>query len=143
MSYKIVIHSGKAHMDELLASALLRLHRGEPPEEVERIFPEEAAKRVREGHTGGNTYYLDCGLGYDPEKNLFDHHQDRELDSAAFLVLKHFFPHLKGTDLYRYIELISRVDNEGPKSLNDFDVIDESRFYFSMGQKLMLKAFEA
>jgi hypothetical protein len=130
-------------MDELLASALLRIHKQEPPSEVERVFSEEAAERVREGQTGPDIYYLDCGLGYDPERNLFDHHQSRDLESAAYLVWEEFFPNLKETDLQDYFKLISRVDNQGPKSLNDFELIDESRFYFTMGQKLILKAFEA
>ena len=130
-------------MDELLASSLLRLHIGEPPMEVERVFSEEAAQRVRDGKTGADVYYLDCGLAHDPERNLFDHHQDRGLDSAAALVFQEFFSDRKNTDLYDYIKLVSRVDNEGAKSLNDFDHLDESRFYFLTGQKFMLKAFEA
>ncbi len=130
-------------MDELLASSLLRLHKGEPPEKVERIFSDEAAQRVREGKTGKDIYYLDCGLVHDPERNLFDHHQDRNLDSAAALVFREFFPDKRETELYDYIKLISRVDNGGAKSLNDFDLLDESRFYFLTGQKLMLKGFES
>jgi hypothetical protein len=143
MSYTIITHAGKAHADELLASALLRLHKGEPPLSVERIFSEEAARRIREGQTGEGLYYLDCGLAYDPARNLFDHHHDRELPSSAFLVLEEFFPGLKGTELHDYIRLVSKVDNEGPKSLNDFESLDESRFYFTMSNKLMLKAFES
>lgn len=130
-------------MDELLAASLLRLHKKEAPAEVERVFSDDAAQRVRDGITGPDIYYLDCGLGFDPEKNLFDHHQDRELDSAACLVWDTFFSDKKNTDLDDYIRLISRVDNKGPKSLNDFELIDESRLYFTTGQKLLLKAFEA
>ncbi len=142
MAYHIIIHGGKAHIDELLASALLRLHKGEAPATVERLFSDEAARRVREGETGEETYFLDCGLAYDPSRNLFDHHQSRDLDSTALLVLDHFFPDQRGTELHDYIRLVSRVDNEGPKILNDFDFLDESRFYFTVSHKLLLKAFE-
>jgi hypothetical protein len=142
MSYTIITHDGKAHMDELLASAILSIYKGENPKEILRLPSGEAAEKVVMEETAPHKYYLDCGLHFDRDRNLFDHHQDRELDSTALLILNTLFPGLEGTELHDYITLVSRIDNRGPKSLNDFDVIDESRFYFTMGQKLILKAFE-
>ena len=86
MSYNIITHDGKAHMDELLGSALLALHLGGVPEKIERINPQEAADLVSSGNIPENTYFIDCGLVLDSDKGLFDHHQDRALDSAVLLI---------------------------------------------------------
>lgn len=142
MSYKIITHSGKAHMDELLASALLSLHLGEEPVAIERIDSQDAAQMVIEGPLSEETYFIDCGMVYDSEKRLYDHHQDRELDSAALLVFNKFFPHLADTDLHKFIKLVSQVDTKGAMSLDDFDLISESRDYFNFGNKIILQTFE-
>lgn len=143
MSYSIITHDGKAHLDELLSCALLSLYKGEPPQGIERVPSQDAAERVDRGTLPPDTFVLDCGMRFDPDKNLFDHHQDKESDSTALLVLNHFFPGQEGTELHDYVTLVSRVDNNGPKSLNDFDLLKESRFYFTVGLKLILKAFES
>ena len=58
MSYKIITHSGKAHMDELLASALLSLHLGETPVSIERIDSQDAARLVEENTIfSGNLFH--------------------------------------------------------------------------------------
>jgi len=142
MSYTIIIHDGKAHMDELLGSALLALHLGEVPEKIERISPQVAADLVSSGNIPQNTYFIDCGLAFDSKKNLFDHHQNRELDSAALLVFNKFFSSLENTDLHDYIKLVSKVDTKGPMSLDDFHLISESRDYFSFGQGILLNTFQ-
>ena len=142
MSYTIIIHDGKAHMDELLGSALLALHLGEVPEKIERLNTQEAADLVSSGTIPENTYLIDCGLVFDSEKKLFDHHQDRELDSAALLVFNKFFSYLENTNLHDYIKLVSRVDTKGAMSLDDFHLISESRDYFTFGQKVLLSTFE-
>lgn len=129
-------------MDEILASALLALHLGEPPEAIERISPRDAAVRVKEGALSSDTYVIDCGMVLDPQRNLFDHHQDRDLPSAALIIFDRYFSHLAGTELHEIVQLISRVDTRGPKSLDDFDLIGESRKYWSFGQKIFLRHFE-
>lgn len=50
MSYNIITHDGKAHMDELLGSALLALHLGEVPKNIERMNAQEAADLVSSGN---------------------------------------------------------------------------------------------
>ena len=47
MSYKIITHNGKAHIDELLATALVVIHREEEPETIDRIDSQEVARMVR------------------------------------------------------------------------------------------------
>jgi len=142
MPYTIITHDGKAHMDELLASALLALHLKEEPREIRRIPSAEAA-----GLTGGeeqpaDTWFIDCGMALDLENKLIDHHQDGSLGSAALLVFEGFFPHLKDSALHDYIRLVSRVDTRGIKSLDDSDLISESRQYWAFSQKILLRAFE-
>lgn len=143
MSYNIIIHDGKAHMDELLGSALLALHLGEVPENIERINAQEAADLVSSGNIEKNTYFIDCGLKFDSKKGLFDHHQDINLDSAVLLIFNEFFSHLENTELHNYIKLVSKVDTKGAMSLDDFHLISESRDYFSFGQRILLNTFES
>ena len=142
LPYKIITHDGKAHMDELLGSALFALHMGEEPESVERTDSRVAADMVRDGNIPADACFIDCGLVYDSAGNLFDHHQNGELDSAALLIFNEFFPHLKGTDLHKYLELVSKVDTRSPMALDDFDVVSESRDYLSFSQGILLKAFQ-
>ncbi len=142
MSYKVITHNGKAHLDELLGCALLALHLGEEPDTIERIDSQEASRIVASGQIPDNTYFIDCGFVLDSGRNLFDHHQDRELDSAALLVFNEFFPQLRSTELYDYIKLVSKVDTKGPMSLDDFEVVSESKDYWSFSQKILLRTFE-
>ncbi|MDC7225929.1 MAG: MYG1 family protein [Spirochaetales bacterium] len=142
MSYKIIIHDGKAHMDELLASALLAIHLEEEPDSITRVDSLKAAEMAGAEKLADDTYFIDCGLVFDISRNLFDHHQDKDLDCAALLIFDEFFAHLKNTELHRYIELVSKVDRNGPMSLNDFDVLDESRDYLTFSQQIVLKTFE-
>lgn len=142
MSYTIITHDGKAHMDELLGSALLALHIGKEPEQIERINPQDAANLVASEKIPADTYFIDCGLVLDSTKGLFDHHQDRELDSAVLLIFNTYFSHMKNTELHDYIKLVSKVDTKGAMSLDDFHLISESRDYFSFGQGILLKTFE-
>jgi len=129
-------------MDELLGSALLALHLGEEPEVIERIDSQDASKMVSDGNLPENTYFIDCGMVYDSGRKLYDHHQDRELESAALLLFKEFFPHLIGTDLHNYLNLVSKVDTRGAMSLDDFSLIGESKEYLSFGHNLLLKNFQ-
>ena len=142
MLYRIITHDGKAHLDELLGSALLAVHLGEEPESVERIDSRAAADMVREGKIPDNTYFIDCGLVHDSGRKLFDHHQDRNTDSAALLIFNEYFSHLKGTDLHSYMELVSKVDTRGAMSLDDSETAGESREYLYFSQGIILKAFE-
>ena len=62
---KIVTHNGSFHADDLFACAFLKLLY--PKAEIIRTRDEEVIKT-------GNIV-LDVGGIYNPEKNLFDHHQ--------------------------------------------------------------------
>ena len=143
MGFRIITHDRKAHMDELLASALLSIHLKEDPLEIVRIPSRDAAVMVEKGDYSENDWFLDCGMKFSPDQRLFDHHQERELGSAALLIFETFFPHLQESELADYIRLISRVDTGGIRVLDDYDVVSESQSYWSFSQKLVLKSFEA
>jgi hypothetical protein len=142
MSYKIITHSGKAHLDEVLGSALLALHLNEEPEMVERINTRDVARMVEAGEIPDNTYVIDAGLVLDSKRKLFDHHQDGKLPSAALLIFDEFFPHLEGTELHEYVKLVSRVDTQDLTSLNDYSSVRESKDYWSFTQKILVRTFE-
>jgi len=142
MAYKIIVHDGKAHMDEILGTALLALYIGEAPEEIIRMNAQDAQKQVEEESISSDLWYVDCGMKFEPENRLFDHHQDRKLGCAALLIFNHFFKHLEGTELHQYIELVSKVDTKGAMSLDDFHLVSESRDYFSFSHNILIRTFE-
>jgi len=140
--FRIYTHKGKAHMDEVVAAALLCIYKEKIPAEVHRLDNREIEQLIEDQTLGSNDWVLDCGLHLNPDKRLFDHHQSRDMDSTALLVFHQFFSDLEGSKLHEAIKLISRVDTRGLQSLNDFDLLDESMTYFSFSQKLLLKGFE-
>jgi len=142
MPYTVITHSGKAHIDEIMAIAALSVHRGEYPSEISRINSNEAAEIVSSGKIPANCWVIDCGLKFNPELRLFDHHQERELPSAALMVFNHLFPELEGSDLHSYFELVSRVDTRGARSLEDFENTGESRDYWSFPHQILVRLFE-
>jgi hypothetical protein len=142
MSYKIITHGGKAHIDEVLGSALLAIHLNEAPEMVERINTQDVARMVGDGEIPENTYVIDTGLVLDSQRRLFDHHQDGKLPSAALLIFNEFFPHLEGTELHDYVKLVSRVDTQNLTSLNDYTAVSESNDYWSFTHKILVRTFE-
>ena len=142
MAYTIITHDGKAHMDELLGSALLALHLGEEPESITRMDPQEASILVAGNKIPENTWVIDCGLVHDKEKHLFDHHQNRDLDCSALLIFDEYFRHLHDTELHDYIKLVSKIDTKGAMSLDDFHLVSESREYFSFSHNILLKTFQ-
>ncbi len=129
-------------MDEVLAIAALMVSKGDAPEKISRVNSEEAMEMVRAGSIPQDCWVIDCGLEYDPERLLFDHHQDRDLPSAALMVFRHLFPELMNGDLGAYFELVSKVDTGGLRSLDDFESLGESRDYMAFPQQILTGVFE-
>lgn len=146
MPYSVITHSGKAHIDEIMAIAVLAVFKGENPSAVHRLSAEELMPFLESGEPPPDTWVIDCGLIHDPDRRLFDHHQDRELPSAALLMLRHYFPELLDTDLGKNFTLISKADTQGLRSLEDGadagDSGGESRDYWSFIARLLIKTFE-
>ena len=143
MPFSVITHSGRAHMDEILAIALLMVRRDETPDQLSRIKSEESAALVASGQIPEDCWVIDCGQVYNPERRLYDHHQDRNLPSAALLIFHEFFPELKDSDLDRYFNLVSRVDTGGLQALDDFDRLGESREYSAFTGQLLTGMFES
>ena len=152
MPYSVITHSGKAHIDEIMAIAVLAVFKGENPSAVHRLSAEELMPLLESGESPPDTWVIDCGLIHDPDRRLFDHHQDRELPSAALLMLRHYFPELLDTDLGKNFALISKADTQGLRSLEDVNGTEdgadagdsggESRDYWSFIARLLIKTFE-
>ena len=152
MPYSVITHSGKAHIDEIMAIAVLAVFKGENPSAVHRLSAEELMPLLESGEPPPDTWIIDCGLIHDPPRRLFDHHQDRELPSAALLMLRHYFPELLDTDLGKHFVLISKADTQGLRSLENVngtedgacggEGADESRDYWSFIARLLIKTFE-
>ena len=143
MPYSVVTHRGKAHIDEIMAIAVLAVFKGENPSAVNRLSAEELKPLLEsDDEPPPDIWVVDCGLIHDPERRLFDHHQDAELPSAALLMLGFCFPELLDTDLGKSFALISRVDTQGLRSLADIGEASESRDYWSFIARILVKTFE-
>lgn len=142
MSYRVVTHNGKPHLDEIIGITILSIYKDELPTEIIRIHPEDAAKMVKYGETAPDIFFIDCGLQLDSEKQLFDHHQSKELGCSALLIFEHFFPELKETKLHNFIKLVSDVDTKGPNAIEGFDKDSQIVHYFGFTQKIILRQFE-
>ncbi|MGE5671822.1 MAG: MYG1 family protein, partial [Fibrobacterota bacterium] len=142
ISYNIITHNGKAHIDEILGSALLAIHLNEEPSEIQRINSQEVARMVEAGEIPENTYVIDTGLMFDSDKRLFDHHQNGESPCTALLIFNEYFSNLNGTELHDYIKLVSKVDTQGLISLNDYHIVSESNVYWSFTQTIIESIFE-
>lgn len=142
MSYRVITHNGKPHLDEVLGIALLSIHKKEMPEYIDRVHPETATKMVNKGETDNNLFYIDCGMEFDLDKNVFDHHHSIDTPCSALLLFNTFFPHLKGTKIDDFLNLVSDVDTKGPNALEDFNKDSQSISYFGFTQKIILREFE-
>lgn len=74
MTKTIVTHDGTFHADEVTAIAIITQVIGEDYELFRSRDPEVWKSA---------DYLIDVGLRYDPEKNLFDHHQAKKVDTFS------------------------------------------------------------
>ena len=79
---RIITHSGNAHADEFLACAFLAFLTGAPIVRTREVSQDDLEN--------SNIIVVDIGNVFDPEKNNFDHHQDRNLPCSLIMVLEHF-----------------------------------------------------
>lgn len=140
-NYTVITHNGKAHIDEIVAIALLAVFRKKNPYKIKRVNHEVAFKFISRGLVSPNLYYIDCGGEFNIDKRIFDHHHDN-IPSSAKLVFDTYFPELKNSELDQFISKLSDIDNYGPKQLNDFNINSESINYFRYPTKLLIRLFE-
>jgi len=104
--YKIVTHPGSSHKDDFLATCVLLATLGDA-----EIYRREATD---EDLADLNTYVVDVGFEYAPERHNFDHHQDRTLPCAFHLVMQHLGLHDAAMQLFAWYPQLSMMDVRGP-----------------------------
>ena len=101
---KIITHAGQAHVDDLMATAILLTKF--PDVEVHRV------SSVSERDLNDPmTIVVDIGNEYNPSRNNFDHHHDRNLPCSLVLILQQFFPEIP-TDIDE-LQWINDWDTKG------------------------------
>lgn len=109
---KIVTHLPPRHFDDFLAVSLLKSKFDIP---VEFVLPQSVPAEYLEDP---RIIVVDVGLSYDPVKNNYDHHQDKNLDCSLLLILRHFYGKL---DFNEIEKKLSEVDKNGPLAEGKID----------------------
>lgn len=104
--YKIVAHPGTAHKDDFLSVCVLLATLDNAV-----IFRREPTS---EDLDDPNTYVVDVGLEYSPERHNFDHHQDNSLPCAFHLIMKHLGHHDAAMLMFAWYPHMSMMDVRGP-----------------------------
>jgi hypothetical protein len=104
--YRIITHPGSAHKDDFMAVSVLLATLGDA--EVLRREP------IDEDLADPDTYLVDVGMEYAPERHNFDHHQDRSLPCAFHLVMQHLGHHDAAMQMFVWYPLMSMMDVRGP-----------------------------
>lgn len=110
----IITHPGAAHLDDILASSVLRLVgvRGA----IERRDP------TADELENSLVHVIDVGGVYDPEHSNYDHHQSRDLPCALSLVWKEYGRYAKTEfgfeekDFEPFLTRVSVMDTRGPRA---------------------------
>ena len=121
--YKIIAHPGSAHKDDFLSACVLlailkdaRVLRCEPSaEDLADI----------------NTYVIDVGLEYAPERHNFDHHQDPKLPCAFHLLMQHLGYHDAAMEMFAWYPHMNMMDVRGPYRTAEHLGVDSSVLFAS------------
>jgi len=116
--YKIVTHPGSAHKDDFLSASVLlaTLDNAE-------IFRREPTNADLDDP---NTYVVDVGLEYAPERHNFDHHQDHSLPCAFHLIMQHLGHHDAAMLMFVWYPHMSMMDVRGPYRTAEHLGVDSS-----------------
>ena len=121
--HKIVTHPGSAHKDDFLSVCVLLSILGQ----VE-VFRREASS---EDLADPQTYVIDVGMEYAPERLNFDHHHDPGLPCAFHLLMQHLGHHESATQMFEWYPYMSMMDVRGPHRTAEHLGIDTSVLYAS------------
>ena len=116
--YKIVTHPGSSHKDDFLATCVLLATLGDA--DVYRREPTAADLADL------NTFVVDVGFEYAPERHNFDHHQDRSLPCAFHLIMQHLGHHDAAMQMFAWYRHMSMMDVSGPYRTADHLGVDTS-----------------
>lgn len=116
--FKIVAHPGSAHRDDFLSVSIL----------LTILDPVEVFRRepTSEDLADPNTYVVDVGMEYNPEKHNFDHHQDQSFPCAFHLLMKHLGYHDDAMLIFGWYAHMSMMDVRGPYRTAEHLGIDTS-----------------
>lgn len=116
--YKIVTHPGSAHKDDFLATCVL----------LATLDPAEVFRRepTRADLADPDTYVVDVGLEYAPERHNFDHHHDNSLPCAFHLVMQHLGHHDAANMMFEWYPHMSMMDVSGPYRTAEHLGVDSS-----------------
>ncbi len=103
---KIIAHPGSAHKDDFMTVSVLLATLGDA-----EVFRREATS---EDLDDPNTYVVDVGMEYAPDRNNFDHHQDRNLPCAFHLIMQHLGHHEAAMAMFVWYPQMSMMDVRGP-----------------------------
>jgi len=120
----IIIHHGAAHKDDFLCACLL----------LAKVENAVIFRRMptAEEMDDANTYVVDVGGRYEPDRLNFDHHQfpeDKENPRCAFTLLLDYFGMLpKARGAWSWLRAAEILDCHGPKALSQVLGIDPKIF---------------
>lgn len=100
---KIVSHLSPRHLDDFCAISLLLT--SYPDAKIEYVHPQKVPQNYLQDK---EVLLVDVGGEYNPNKNNYDHHHDRNVPCALILVLRHFFPQIRENLLLQTIDVIDR-----------------------------------
>lgn len=106
----IVVHAGQAHLDEVLAVALLFGAMG-------RKVPVVRRDPTDEEKGNPNVLVVDVGMQHDPDKGNFDHHQEKGLPAAFVLVARWLGIDDLARQVFGWWSRASDMDTSGPFAL--------------------------
>ncbi len=116
--YRIVTHPGSAHKDDFLSACVLLA----TLDHAEVFRREPTAADLNDP----NTYVVDVGFEYAPERHNFDHHHDRTLPCAFHLVMQHLGHHAAAMLMFDWYPHMSMMDVRGPYRTAEHLGVDSS-----------------
>lgn len=121
--HTIVTHPGSAHKDDFLASCVLLAVLKDAT--VQRREPTAADM------ADPDTFVIDVGLEYAPDRHNFDHHHDPSLPCAFHLVMQHLGYHEMAMEAFIWYRHMSMMDVRGPYRTADHLGVDTSVLFAS------------
>jgi hypothetical protein len=118
---QIITHPGSSHKDDFLATCVLLAVLNSP-----KVFRREP---TRADLDNPDTYVVDVGFEYNPERHNFDHHHDPLLPCAFHLVMQYLGYHDAAMALFGWYAHMSMMDVSGPYQTAEHLGVDSNLFY--------------
>lgn len=116
--HKIIVHPGNAHRDDFMAVSILLATL-----ETAEVFRRDPTS---EDLADLDTYVVDVGMAYEPQRHNYDHHQDKSLPCAFHLVMQHLGYHEDALSMFGWYPFMSMMDVRGPHKTAEHLGVDAS-----------------